>query len=211
MTTSEMSRRPSGTLRQLATMEKPPFILAILLAGLAWALTRYADILDRSPIIEYQILLESREDPPRVTVVLENLTWDKKFSNLKFRLTAVDVKNPRINPIPPASEGDVAPTANGETAQFEIRAFHPGWRFELAANYNASANANVSFRLENSPDTVRLIERSLETFIVRYQALIVAGLVVVWSMVTVFIYIRNTRGANDGNVPQKTQSAGPRN
>jgi len=173
-------------MRNLTTIEQPPFLLAIFLACLSWAITWYVGVLEKSPIIAYDIEVDKSAEPFKVATTIENLTRDKTFRNLDFIIHAPVVTKVSIEDTPPAWHGDKRPEIEGQTAVFNIPLIQPGWKFKLIAEYKG--DIEPWFQLKTSNETIRLIDSGLETFLIEFQALIIFGILFIWGVITAVIY-----------------------
>lgn len=110
--------KSGSKLGRLLGSEKPPFFLALFVAALAWTITRYADSLSATPVIEYDVTSSGKN----LSVSLENLSQNKTFNNLVFLLRSAEgpLTKPRLTPTQPAWEGTIHPSCTGETCEFTI-------------------------------------------------------------------------------------------
>ena len=188
------------TMRDLTTLEQPPFLLAIFLACLSWAITWYVGILEKSPIIAYDIEVDKSAEPFKVTTTIENLTSDKTFRNLEFIIHATEVTNASIEDTAPAWHGDKKPEAEGQTAVFNIPQIQPGWKFKLIAEYEGDIRPYL--QLKKSNETIRLIDSGFGTLIFKFQVHIIFGIIFLWGGIILFIYRKQYCICKSGNQKQ---------
>ena len=180
--------------------DKPPFFLAIFFAALAWSVTRYADSLAMTPVIEYDVVSSTKE----VSVELENLTKDKTFSGLVFVIRTVNgkVRQAKITPTEPAWEGENKAEYEGQSATYSLPDFQPGWKYRLSATVD---DGSVPiFQLVRANKTVRLLAPCLETWIIRHQSGLLLGLLLVWASITTVMLLK---GVEDEATASETVGA----
>jgi hypothetical protein len=184
--------RSIDRVARLFASDKPPFFLTIFFAALAWSITRYADSLATTPVIEYDVDRSNNQ----FIVRLENLSHDKSFSNLEFLLVSPrgTMTNPRMSPTPPAWEGDVPPSCSGQACTFTVGAFQPEWVFRLSVTL--SDDSVPSVHLLKSTETIRLLSPSSGTRVVKYQYSLLFGLLSAWAIITAAVLFK---GVGDGN------------
>jgi hypothetical protein len=68
--------------------DKAPYIVTIVIAALAWALTHMADRLLSTPMIKYTTQEISSNNSKTIFLTFKNITRDKTFKGLQILLTA---------------------------------------------------------------------------------------------------------------------------
>jgi hypothetical protein len=114
--------------------DKAPYILTIVVAGLAWTLTHIVDRLLATPLLSYQIQQLDRDGKKSFYLTLKNITREKTFRALRVIITAAPdsvLTDPAIIPVQPASEGDQPFALNERTFDFTFPEIEPGWQFEI--------------------------------------------------------------------------------
>src|SRR5690348_970568 len=89
--------------------DKAPYILTIVVAGLAWAATHLADRLLSSPMVKYSVQRIADKGNQTLYLTFKNITRDKTFKQLQLVLTAPSdgvITTGAVIPVQPASEGD---------------------------------------------------------------------------------------------------------
>jgi hypothetical protein len=130
-----MKTTGSPIKRQMLS-DKAPYIVTIVIAALAWALTHMADRLLSTPMIKYTIQEISSETGKAVFLTFKNITRDKTFKGLQILLTASSdglITSGAVIPVQPASEGTQPNQVAGRTFEFTFPEFQPGWQIEISS------------------------------------------------------------------------------
>lgn len=186
--------------RSAISEEKVPYLVTIFFASLGWVVTYSVERMDRSPTITFNTTQQDSGSQKTTNVRIENITRDKVFKNLQFAFVLErdgdKFIRPWITPVPPATEGQVAPNIAGHSLTFNIAQLQPGWQMDLGAEYQGSGKP--SFRAENSSDTVRLVTPSIETFFVLHEFVAMATVLGLYLLVIFLVAFSKHRPAAGG-------------
>jgi hypothetical protein len=198
-----------GAWHNAISEEKVPYLVTIFFASLGWVVTYSVERMDKSPTIMFRTTQQDSGGQKTINVRIENITRDKVFTNLQFACVLErdgdKFIRPWIAPVPPATEGQVAPTVAGHSLTFNVAQLQPGWQLDLGAEYDGSGKP--SFRLENSSDTVRLVTPSVETFVVLHEFVAMATVLGLYLLIILLVMFSKQRSAAGGYVQE---SAGGR-
>jgi hypothetical protein len=180
--------------------EKAPYIVTLIIAGLAWTITHIVDRLLATPMLTYQIQELAENGKRSVYITLNNIERDRAFRDVRLTLTAApgdSLSNPVIIPVEPASEGDQPGMQAGRTFDFKFPEIQPGGRFEISASYKGPTRPSLRISLANG--SIYAVQPSTETFLVEHEIEVLTGLVVVWliTLVGVSIFHNRTAGVVD--------------
>ena len=184
------------SIRNVIHQPSVPYLTTILLAAFGWAVVHVIDKLDQAPIVEYSVNWSSSNNSRTVEIRIENLSQKNRFWGLEFMLIPPTPQNgefssPDIIEVAPAFTTRVSsagksipddPEENDGTVTFRINDFQPGEVYILKSNY--SGKDSPPFRLGNSANVIKLLERSLITFLVKFELLFI-GLFALVSLVSV--------------------------
>lgn len=186
----------SGFLYSLR-VEKAPYLVTILFASLGWGTKHTVDRILASPTIEYTYEVRDTSQNKSVTVTLRNVSHDKIFKNLLFVLLLppdapgefLSVKKTALSP---AWEGDNPPHKTKHSGTFDLPALHPNWEVRLVATF--SGDISPTLRLHSSETSVRLVQPSVETFLVKHELLFFTSMIIIWALVILVLlsYRKNT-------------------
>jgi hypothetical protein len=173
--------------------DKAPFLVTLIIAGLAWTLTSIVDRLLATPMLLQRIEDRAVASKQTTYITLKNITRDKTFRKLRLLVTAapntVLKERPQVIPYQPAWEGDHPGIFAGKTFDFTFSEIQPNWQFEIAVSYEGNERPSIRLSLEN--ETIYVIEPSLETFLVENDTVVFAGLVVLWlGLLAIFVVYR---------------------
>jgi hypothetical protein len=158
--------------------DKAPYIVTIIVAGLAWALTHVVDRLLGTPLLTYQTQITESSGKKSLYVTLKNITRDKTFRNVRVILTAATgdlITNAAVIPIQPAWEGDEPGTREGRTFDFKFSEMQPGSQFEISVTFGGIDQPTLRM---STDDTINFVRPSWETWIVENEISLLACLVV---------------------------------
>lgn len=194
-----------STLRRIFAGDKPPLFLVLFFGALAWATTRYADSLAEAPVVEYSV----EQSDSKISVHLENLARAKTFDNVVFVLRTSGIPGGLSSPVivahQPAWEGRTGPVVEGETATFDIEKFHPAWKFTLQAE--VAEGLIPSLQLRGSSESMRLLQPSVETWMLRHQYQVLIIIFIVWAALTTGLLLKG--GGDEQSVvrPERLETA----
>lgn len=169
--------------------DKAPYIVTIVVAALAWALTHMADRLLSTPMVKYTIQELSSNTGKTVFLTFKNITRDKAFKGLQILLTASSdglITTGSVIPVQPASEGAQPYQVAGRTFEFTFPEFQPGWQIEISADYTGSARP--SLRMSSPEQTIYAVVPSLKSFLVEYDIEILLLLALSWTIALLLIW-----------------------
>jgi hypothetical protein len=169
--------------------DKAPYIVTIVMAGLAWTLTHIVDRLLTTPLLSYQIQQLQGDGKKSFYLTLKNITRDKTFHNLRIIITAAAdslLTEPAIIPVQPASEGDQPFSLEDRTLDFTFPEIQPGWQFEISAGFQGEKIPTLRMSLMGD-QTLYAVTPSLETFLVEHDIGLLFALVVLWIAALVII------------------------
>jgi hypothetical protein len=136
-------------------LDKAPYIITIILAGLAWTVTHLADRLLGTPLLTYESrILRNGNDQTSDGVIIEGT----------------------VIPIQPAWEGDTPPIVAGRTFDYTFPEIQPGSQFEVPVTFRGSGELTPRISAEGIVD-VR--QPSWETFVVEYEILILIAIIAI--------------------------------
>ena len=178
--------------------EKAPYVVTIMMAGLAWALTHLADRLLETPMIKYSIEMvgESTE-----YLKFKNITRSKTFRNLKIILTASAdgrIISGAVIPVQPAFEGDQPYQVAGRTFEYSFPEFQPGWQIELSVEYAGSSKP--SLRLTAPEQIIYAITPSAESYIVENDIYILGCFAISWVVLLLIAIFFERKSARSNKV-----------
>ncbi len=160
-------------------LDKAPYIITIILAGLAWTVTHLADRLLGTPLLTYESRILRNGNDQTYYLVLKNITHDKTFKKVHLILAAgADgvITEGTVIPIQPAWEGDTPPIVAGRTFDYTFPEIQPGSQFEVPVTFRGSGELTPRISAEGIVD-VR--QPSWETFVVEYEILILIAIIAI--------------------------------
>jgi hypothetical protein len=213
---SDQFTKPDGLL----TLTEVPFLATVFIGLLCWSVTYFSDAMKKSPTVCYRKINDNGDcfylypAPPRTGVVeyeIKNLTRDQVFKDVSFYIMATKgtLRDPKVIPIAPAKISSRSPTAPeiqaGTFAQYRLPEFHPDWRFRLRVRLTGGTpkDTRIIFdytnrfalgweqKVEVAP--VRLIEASLETWIVENDFRIIAMIFLISFIAIVWYIVRGMK------------------
>jgi hypothetical protein len=170
--------------------DKAPYIVTIVIAGIAWTITHMADRLLSTPMVKYTIEQISSKNGQTAFLTFKNITRDKTFKQLQVILAASSdgvITAGAVIPVQPASEGDQPYQVAGRTFVFTFPEIQPGWQIEISADYTGSALP--SLRMSSPEQTIYAITPSLKSLVVEYDIEILTILALSWTITLVLIWI----------------------
>lgn len=182
--------------------EKAPYIVTLVVAGLAWTLTHIVDRLLATPMLTYHFQELTDGAKKSVYVTLENIGRDKVYRDVRITLTAAQgdsLSNPVIIPVEPASEGDEPGERAGRTFDFKSPEIQPGGKFEISTSYSAANRPTLRIAMQSG--SIYALQPSVETYLVKHEMGILAVLMFAWliALAGVGIWRFRTPGGGDGN------------
>jgi hypothetical protein len=180
----------------LLTTDKIPFLLTVLLAMFAWTTNQLSLELGKSPTIELSSK-KNIKDTKSIEYLLTNISNTVAYSDIRFvvKLEVDACKGvPRIELGPPNMKGvstEKSSCENKKTASFHLAQFHPGSKIKLVTPVDLIVNSELYVR-SNTP--VRIIESSVESFVIKYKVLILAWFFAFWLLLIGIYLIAVKRG-----------------
>ncbi len=179
--------------------EKAPFIVTLIIAGMAWTLSHIVDQLLATPMLLYSIQVLDAGGKKSVYLTLKNITRDKTYRDVRVIITAApgDTLTDRaVISVQPAWEGDQSGVREGRTFDYTFPEIQPNWQFEITASYQTLGRP--SLRISASNGTIDAVTPSLETFLVENEISLFAGLLIIWIIVLACIYYFRPRTTEVG-------------
>jgi len=169
--------------------EKAPYIVTLVVAGMAWTLSHIVDPLLATPMLMYSIQVLNDGGKKSIYLTLKNITRDKTFHDVRVIITAAPgdtLANRAVIPVQPAWEGDQPGVREGRTFDFTFPEIQPNGQFEMTASYRTETRP--SLRISEPKGTVDPITPSVETFLVEHEIALFGGLLAFWIIVLAGIY-----------------------
>ena len=155
--------------------DKPaPYVATVLIAACGWTVTHAIDILSKAPIVEYSVELIGHEQHSVVKIGWTNLSYANQFGEMTFILKSANKDEEfKYRPLtdsfecvsPGFKSGTPPDTRSGSSAIFVLRNFQPGIHCWASVAYTGQDLPTLM--LSQSKDTVRLMQRSLFTWLIR--------------------------------------------
>lgn len=148
----------------------------------AWTTNQLSLELGKSPTIE----ISSKKyikDTKSIEYLLTNISNSVVYKDIVFSVKLeIDACNgtPRIELGPPNMKGietEKSTCENKKTASFHLAQFHPGSKVKLVTPVDLTVNSELYVR---SNTAVRIIEFSVESFVIKYKVLLLAWLFGFW-------------------------------
>ncbi len=169
--------------------EKAPFIVTLVIAGMAWTLSHIVDPLLATPMLLYRIQVVNDGGKKSIYVTLKNITRDKTFRDVRVVITAAlgdTLANHNVIAVQPAWEGDQPGVREGRTFDFTFPEIQPNGQFEMTASYRTATRP--SLRISDPSGTVDAITPCVETFLVEHEMALFSGLLIFWIILLAGIY-----------------------
>jgi len=154
-----------------------PYLITILVAIAAWAITHVADRLLKSPVIEYSIDKSLAGATRTVKVTILNLS-STAFFGQKFELQGTGLKpcTVAMDFQPPAWASGSTPEPGTNGVAFVIDQLQPGWSVVLCGTYPASGPEPAFLLKDGAKQAIELRQRGLRTWIVKYETELIIAL-----------------------------------
>ena len=156
--------------------DKAPYIVTLIVAGLAWTLTHIVDRLLATPLLTYQQQIIENGGKKSLYLTLRNITRDKTFRNVRLIVTATPggtIIDASVIPIQPAWEGDQPGTMAGRTFAYTFSEMQPDSQYEVSVTYGGSDPPTLRMA---SDGTISFVHRSWETWVVENEISLLAYL-----------------------------------
>lgn len=182
------------------TREKIPFVLAGLLGFLTWTLTRAVDRVVETPIVRYSVAEKMVNGVRVVSFDLKNIST-AELKNVRLVVLLEGSAGKFEDGSPPVLEAELPmivnrkapPEVSGDSATFTFPELQPGARFRLTTR--VSADAVPALALQSPDAAVRLLQPSLQTFLVEKElALLMTFSVATTILVIFYSYLLWKRG-----------------
>jgi hypothetical protein len=150
--------------------EKAPFIVTLIIAGMAWTLSHIIDQLLATPMLLYSTQVINTGGKKSVYLTLKNITRDKTYRDVRVIITAAPgdtLADRAVIPVQPAWEGDQSGMREGRTFDYTFPEIQPNWQFEMTASYKTQSTP--SLRISSSNGTIDTVTPSVETFLVENE------------------------------------------
>lgn len=164
--------------------KQPPFMIAIFFISMGWMITWYVSSIEKSPTIQYDTAFKDS----LYTVQIKNLTKDKTFRGLVFRIEGKYLADPKIYDMPPSWHSDTGPKGEDSNAiDYKIDAIHPGLEIKIAAKEKGTGTP--LFKMKTSKIPVRLVRKSsFNAFVIRTYEYLIIGALGLWGLIILFHY-----------------------
>jgi hypothetical protein len=169
-------REKGSIAKQRMLGEKAPYVVTLIVAALAWAVTHIVDRLLTTPLLTYRSQIIQGAGNKSLYLTLKNITKDKTFRNVHLIITSAQgevMRDPAVIPIQPAWEGDQPWTLSGSTLEYNFSEIQPGSQFEVSVTFAGREQPTVRMSSENTIDFAR---PSWETWIVENENFLLACL-----------------------------------
>jgi hypothetical protein len=174
--------------------EKAPYIVTLIVAGLAWTITHIVDRLLTTPLLTYQSQIIENGGKKSLYLTLKNVTREKTFRNVRMILTAAHgdlITDAAVIPIQPAWEGDQPGTLSGRTFDYTFLEMQPGSQFEVSLTFGGSDQPTVRLSTDG---TISFVHPSWETWLVENEIYVLAwvlGVGIILLLVTTVLASRD--------------------
>lgn len=163
--------------------DKAPYVLTLIVAGIAWTVTHIVDSLVTSPLLVYRTQIVDTAGKKSLYLTLKNITRDKTFRKVRLIISGGTpgdlLTDGAVIPVQPAWEGDTPGTLVGGTFDYTFEEFQPGWQFEISVGFGGTAVPR--FRIApRQEDVVRAVPPSFETWLVENEIYILTFMLLVW-------------------------------
>jgi hypothetical protein len=189
---------PMTKILKAISGEKVPYLITVLFVSVGWVITYSVDRVNNSPTVIYTTSERDSGQTRFFTVEIRNATRTVRLTNLvvSVRLEGKDshsiIQHVAIEPMPPAWNGNQAPSgASGDMADFPIEYLQPGWCFQLITQFSGADVPKVY--LTKSPDPVRFVEPTIETWFLRHEMTILIAMLGVYTGLIVLIIVYTFR------------------
>jgi hypothetical protein len=194
-------------LAAILLLKELPIVASLALAGAGWTVVRIVDSFKDAPSVEFHTV-SARTSPTEVihTTTLINLSKTKLYTGFNIVIevshkSGGQLASPKLIPFLPAREiGGPGPQLQGDRmVEFPIRSLQPESKYELQVTESgqcSGAPVEVSFvsapqsqrgsprdEAVGSNDPIRLVPRSFETMIVRYEIFLLLVLLSGWLLI----------------------------
>lgn len=166
--------------------EKLTLILSAGIAALGWLITHYVDRLNASATVEYSSYVENCDGIATLPatacnyrVEVTNLNRTTSFNNLVFNFLAKgegQISSYAFRPIEPAHVGNEPPRVGPRSAEFIATKLMPDAAIEIILR----ATGGPPTMHVQADDTIRMSPPTLETFLARYEMILMTALIVSW-------------------------------
>ncbi len=167
--------------------DKAPYLVTLVVAGIAWTVTHIVDSLLASPVLVYRTQILESGGKTSFYLTLKNITRDKTFRDVRLIISADPgdlLSDGAVIPIQPAWEGDTPGNLAGRTFEYTFAEFQPGWQFEISAVFKGPKRP--TFRIAPRPDeAVRAVPSSIETILVENEIPVLASMLIGWIILLV--------------------------
>jgi hypothetical protein len=176
--------------------DKVPYLITILFASVGWIIVHSVDRLNSSPTVTYKLVPGLQGCSPKCfTVEIRNVTTTVLLKDLVISVhlegqdSSSKIQHADIIPVQPAWNGDTAPNWEaGDSADFPIATLQPGWEFKLVTRFSGGDTPHVY--LTKSPDPIRFVEPSIDTFFLNHEAPIICVVLLIYAGFVTLVIIR---------------------
>jgi hypothetical protein len=154
-----------------------PFLVTLLVGIAGWAITHAVTRTLSAPTLEYHVVSTPAPNQTTTTIVKVTNLSDDAFFGLTFEIQGSGAQ-PCADPIsstPPAMPSTKPPKAANDAVSFTIDQLQPGWDISMCARLKGRTKP-VFVLTSIEKHTVRLVEPSVRTWLVRNEFALTAGL-----------------------------------
>lgn len=185
--------------------EKAPYLLTLLFSALAWTVAQVAEDAARNPVLEYKKQTMASGEATSNVFTLTNISSDRALSGITVKLRikkegdAMCIEQPKMLIFPPMELSD--PDGKEEAsspeyiddicASYRIPKLQPGAIVRLTMKTNKNVPVEIYVW---SKDTVKVVEASLQTRIIKRKFTVLVFLIVLWSLlILIYMYAVSRR------------------
>lgn len=153
-----------------------PYVITLLFALFAWAVTHAVDRFVAVPLVKLTQTVEEQADGNHLTFEFENITSGVNFEDLIIRILGETPNHqftkPETTIIGGGWDGDASLFEVGDGIELQIPNFHPGWRLELTTVMTGGGTALVQLESAGVPTIIEPV--GLRTWLVEWELRIIA-------------------------------------
>lgn len=166
--------------------------------ALGWLVTHIVDRIVSTPAVQYKIE-HPTIDSNIFSIKLENITRNQHFDDVSLTVRSekkCGEKNQitdcftekKFIAIEPANLGYRPVTFTEVSMSYNIPRMMPGSEYVLSAVYNGTASNKIYINLDSNKSTIRYINKSIETYIVKNEIKILLIILILWGFSLIFLY-----------------------
>ena len=153
-----------------------PYVVTLLFACFAWAVTHTVDRLLVLPLVKLTQTVHEQAGSSRLTFEFENITSSVNFKDLTIRILGDTRTNrfskPTTTVIGGGWDGSASRFPTHDAIQLEIPDFHPGWRLRLETSMTGGGEPRI--QLEGASVPAILEPAGWRTTLLEWELLVIA-------------------------------------